>query len=106
MSEPRTVAGPAIKWDQSQMRSIYANVVHVTGTREEINMVLGIHGAWRPDQGEVTVQVLDRVLLNPHAAKRLNILLTQVLREYEAKVGPIVLEGTTGPGEVLGSLKK
>src|SRR5207248_3432313 len=65
--------GVSIRWDDSTMRSIYANVCHVTGTREEVVLPFGVNQTWNSAQREVVVQLLDRVILSPFAAKRLNL---------------------------------
>jgi len=82
------------------MRSQYSNVCNVAGTREEIILLFGVHQAWRPDLKELTVQLQDRIVLNPYAAKRLNLLLSRVLKEYETRYGALQIEGTR-PGESL-----
>jgi hypothetical protein len=87
---------PTLKWDESGMRSTYANVVHATGTREEISVIFGLHQAWRPDVKEVNIQVLDRIVLSPFAAKRLHALLGHVLREYEARYGALNVDVGAG----------
>jgi hypothetical protein len=38
-------------------------------------LLFGINQAWHGGQKEVTVQLTDRIILSPHAAKRLSILL-------------------------------
>src|SRR5713226_9929847 len=76
--------GARIKWDDSAMKSSYANVCNVTSTREEVVMLFGINQAWNAGQKEVTVQLTDRIILSPLAAKRLAILLGNILREHEA----------------------
>jgi hypothetical protein len=81
-----------IKWDDSNMRSSYANVANVASTREEIVLLFGINQAWHGGQKEVTVQLTDRLILSPFAAKRLSILLSNVLREHEARFGPVPVE--------------
>jgi len=91
---------PNVRWDDSNMRSQYSNVCNVAGTREEIILLFGVHQAWRPDLKELTVQLQDRIVLNPYAAKRLNLLLSRVLKEYETRYGALQIEGT-GPGESL-----
>src|SRR6476620_9121628 len=97
MSERPTVStSPVLKWDESAMRSTYANVVHATGTREEISVIFGLHHAWRPDVKEVNIQVLDRIVLSPYAAKRLHALLGHVIREYEGRYGALNVEVNTG----------
>ncbi|NVM57273.1 MAG: DUF3467 domain-containing protein, partial [Desulfobacterales bacterium] len=75
---PRAIpagAQPKIKWDDSNMRSVYANVCNVAGTREEIVLLFGMNQAWHSGQKEVTVQLTDRIVLSPFAAKRLAVLL-------------------------------
>jgi hypothetical protein len=41
----------------------------------------------------VTIHLTDRVILNPHAAKRLNVVLTNALREYEGRFGMLYVDG-------------
>src|SRR5438045_522350 len=75
---PAADTGPTIKWDDSALRSVYCNFVNASGTREEITLLLGTHQAWRGGMKEVTVQLQERVILNPYAAKRLNMLLAHI----------------------------
>ncbi len=43
---PRQVGlQPKIVWDDSNMRSVYANVANVAGTREEIVLLFGMNQA-------------------------------------------------------------
>jgi len=81
-----------IKWDDSNMKSSYANVCNVASTREEVVLLFGINQAWHGGQKQVTVQLTDRLILSPFAAKRLSMLLTNVLREYEARFGAVPVE--------------
>lgn len=81
-----------IKWDDSNMKSSYANVCNVASTREEVVLLFGINQAWHGGQKEVTVQLTDRLILSPFAAKRLSMLLTNVLREHEARFGAVPVE--------------
>lgn len=80
---------PKVKWDDSAMRTSYANVCNVLGTREEIMLLFGANQAWHGGQKEVTVLLSDRVVLNPYAAKRLHLMLEQGLKEYEARYGEL-----------------
>jgi hypothetical protein len=92
-TKPATPAAPEgmprIKWDDSNMRTSYANVCNVLGTREEIMLLFGANQAWHGGQKEVTVLLSDRVVLNPYAAKRLHNMLEQGLKEYEARYGEL-----------------
>ncbi len=78
-----------IRWDDSNMRSVYANVCNVAGTREEVVLLFGMNQAWHSAQEEVTIQLADRVVLSPFVAKRMSILLNNVIRDYETKYGPL-----------------
>jgi hypothetical protein len=80
---------PKIVWDDSGMRSVYANVTNVTGGREELIILFGMNQAWQPGQKEVKVQLTERVVLSPFAAKRLAILLGKTLGEYEKRFGTL-----------------
>ena len=90
--------GTTIRWDDSNMQTRYANVVQVTGTREEIVLLIGTHQVWHKDVKEVVVPLQERLLLNPYAAKRLNVQLTALLRTFEARYGPLNIEPTGATG--------
>ncbi len=92
-AEAAAAARPAdptkIRWEDSNMRSSYANVCNVTSTREEVVMLFGINQAWNRGQKEVTVQLTDRIIISPYAAKRLVKLLEGVVGEYEKRFGAL-----------------
>jgi len=85
-------AGLKIRWDDSQMKSAYANVCNVSSTREEVVMMFGVNQAWQRGQAEVVIQLTDRIILSPFAAKRLSLLLHGVMREYETRFGELPVE--------------
>jgi len=86
--------GTRIKWDDTGMKSSYANVCNVTSTREEVVMLFGINQAWNRGQKEVTIQLTDRIIISPYAAKRLATLLDGVVKEYEKRFGALNVEAT------------
>lgn len=91
-------AAPVVNWDDSQMRTSYANVVNASSTREEVTLFFGTNLTWNPsERREFHVRLNDRIVLSPYAAKRLWILLGAILKEYESRVGPlnIDLSGST-----------
>ena len=95
---PRPAGGGAaaavqtIRWDDSNLKSSYANVCNVSSTREEVVLVFGINQAWERGQAEMQVQLTDRIILSPFAAKRLAGLLTNVVLEYESQFGTLNVE--------------
>ena len=80
---------PSVKWDDTSMKTSYANVCNVASTREELVLLFGVNQAWHAGQREIPVQLTDRIILSPFAAKRLAVLLNNVLREYENRFGPL-----------------
>ncbi len=76
-----------ILWDDSNMRSSYANVSNVAGTQEEIVLLFGMNQAWHAGQEEVKIQLSDRIILSPFVAKRLSVLLDSVIKDYEKRYG-------------------
>lgn len=76
-------------WDDSAMKSTYANVANVTGGREEVVLLFGMNEAWHAEQKEVRVKLAERVVMSPYAAKRLTMLLGKTVMEYEKKFGTI-----------------
>ncbi len=89
---PTETAPPRVRWDDAQMKSAYANVCNVSSTREEVVLLFGMNQAWQRGQKEVVVQLTDRIILSPYAAKRLALLLNGVMREYEARFGELPVE--------------
>lgn len=85
-------AQPRLVWDDTNMRSVYANATNVAGGREEIVLLFGMNQAWHAGQKEIRIQLTDRIVLSPFAAKRLSVLLNNVLRDYESRYGKLDIE--------------
>jgi hypothetical protein len=86
-----------VRWDDSKMTSTYANVCNVSSTREEVTMLFGTNQSWYMGQQELTVQLTNRIILNPFAAKRLSMLLGNIMREYESRFGLLQIETPPAP---------
>ena len=80
-----------VHWDDSKMQTAYANVCNSSCTREEVTLLFGTNQAWRPAQRDLTVQLSNRIVLSPFAAKRLALLLEATLKRYESSFGEIVI---------------
>jgi len=81
-----------VHWDDSKMQTHYANVCNSSCTREEVTLLFGTNQAWRPAQRDLTVQLSNRIVLSPFAAKRLALLIDATLKRYEASFGEIVIQ--------------
>jgi len=91
--EATTPRAPKIRWDDTSMKSSYANVCNVASTREEVVLLFGVNQAWQAGQSEIPIQLTDRIIMSPFVAKRLALLLTNVVREYETRFGPLGVPG-------------
>ena len=78
-----------LRWDDSQMTSTYANVANVSSTREEVTLLFGTNQSWYTGQQELAIQLTNRIILNPFAAKRLATLLNNIMGEYESRFGKL-----------------
>jgi hypothetical protein len=84
---------PRVHWDDSNMKTSYANVVNVISSREEFTVFFGTNQTWNVKvDGELVVSLSDRIILNPHAAKRLLTLLAAVVAEYEKRHGKVNID--------------
>jgi hypothetical protein len=92
--------GVRFRWDDRDAKTAYANACNVASTKEEVILFFGLRQTWkaRPPaspasrqagQREVPVQVTDRIILSPVAAKRLALLLTRVVKDHEARFGAL-----------------
>jgi hypothetical protein len=90
-TEKRTGPVPKVEWDDSNMKTSYANVCNASSTREEVTLLFGTNQSWHAGQETVTVQLSDRLILNPFAAKRLSMMLDRVIEAYEQRFGALEL---------------
>lgn len=82
-------ATPTVQFDVSNLKNSYANVCNVSSTREEVVLAFGINDVWERAQANLQVQLTNRIVLNPYAAKRLAAVLNRVVAEYESKFGTL-----------------
>jgi len=87
-TEPNDVS---VEWDDSEIASSYANIATATATQEEFFLLFGVHQNWKglPADGKLNVKLNDRIVLNPHAAKRLATVLVRSIKMYEDRFGKI-----------------
>jgi hypothetical protein len=83
----------SVQWHDQQMQTHFANVVNVQSTREQFDLFFGTNQTWNvTDKNAVAVNLSNRVILTPLAAKRLWTVLGNVLREHEARHGTLELD--------------
>ncbi len=79
-----------VNWDDSKMATNFANVVNIQSTREQVDLFFGTNQTWNiPNEQSITVELSNRLILTPFAAKRLWTILGGVLQEYETRYGTL-----------------
>ena len=82
-----------VEWDDSKMDTTYANVANAASTREEVALVFGTNKTWKISEDKpVKIELTNRIILSPFAAKRFALLLNGVLDEYESRFGKLEVE--------------
>ncbi len=80
----------SVQWVDADMSTHFANVVNVQSTREQVDLFFGTNQTWSLTEApRVAVDLSNRIILTPHAAKRLWAVLGGVLKEYEARYGAL-----------------
>jgi hypothetical protein len=110
-AQPARAAQPTMRLDSSNVSSSYANTCYASSTKEEVVLNFGLNQNWEHGQKDMQVQLTNRIILSPYAAKRLVLLLTAVMQQHEARFGPLdvspgpaaggplAVRPTTGPGD-------
>jgi hypothetical protein len=92
-AEPRPPGASRVEWDDSKMDTTYANVANAACTREELALVFGTNKTWKIVEGKpVKIELTNRIILSPYAAKRFAMILNGVLEDYESRFGKLEVE--------------
>lgn len=78
-----------VRLDTAQLKSTYCNVCNATSTREEVVLNFGLNQTWDLQNSDFAVALHHRIILSPHAAKRLQTILTDLLDQHEKRYGPL-----------------
>src|SRR5580698_6999308 len=90
---PEPPRAATVQWIDKNMTTHFANVVNVQSTREQVDLFFGTNQTWNvAGSNQVAVDLSNRIILTPYAAKRLWTVLGGVLREYETRHGTLDLD--------------
>lgn len=78
-----------LRLDTSRMKSSYCNVCNATSTREEVVLNFGLNQSWDRPEGDLVIEIQHRVILSPHAARKLKSVLDELIAGYETRYGPL-----------------
>ena len=103
--EPAPAANPSdqpaqqevrLRLDERELRATYANAFRTNTTGEEVMVDFGVNliNALVPQgrQPEMVFQVTERIIMNYFTAKRLALMLGQVIRRHEEQFGELELD--------------
>ena len=88
--------GTRIHLNAAGLKSAYANVCDVKCTREEVYLNFGVTKPWEQNPAEVEIELSNRLVMSPYAAKRLLLVLGQRIAEYEKLFGELKLAPAPG----------
>ena len=78
-----------VRFDTANIKSTYCNVCNASSTREEVVINFGVNKTWDLGTRDLDVQLEHRVILSPFAAKRLQEMLNQLMRDHERRYGSL-----------------
>lgn len=92
-----TDASVRVQVDETKMQSLYANAFRCSQTPEEIMLDLGLNMVVAdgpttgegPRGGSARFEIGSRVIMNYYTAKRLAMLLGNVVRQHEQRFGEL-----------------
>jgi len=82
----------AIEWDDAAALDAYANMSNVSFSREEMTLNFGLTRMQEPGRTG-GMKLTHRIMMNPYAAKRLALVLSQAVKQYESRFGPVNVGG-------------
>lgn len=91
-SQPQQPAQPPrVKFDTTGLKSTYCNVCNGSSTREEVVLNFGINTTWDRATGEdrLDVALHHRIIMSPHAAKRIRDMMARLIEEHEVRYGKL-----------------
>jgi len=87
---PAQVVEAQLQWDDRKMATSFANVVNIQSTREQVDLFFGTNQTWNVSADKkLSIELSNRVIVSPFAAKRLSVALARVIKEYEARYGAL-----------------
>lgn len=82
-----------VVWDDGNMTTNFANVVNIQSSPEQLDICFGTNHTWSlTSERRVRVELTNRVIMSPLAAKRLLNALERVLKEHESRYGKFAVE--------------
>ncbi|SLN40694.1 DUF3467 domain-containing protein [Roseisalinus antarcticus] len=86
---PGAVPPNKVSFDTSQLKSSYCNVCNGSSTREEVVVNFGVNENWDLGRDKLEVHLHHRIVMSPHAAKRMRDMMNRLIEEHETRYGKL-----------------
>lgn len=84
-SRPAAAETGRPRWDASDLRSSYCNIAAARAARRTVVLDFGIDSGRERPGAELKLELLHRVTVQPVIAKHLQLLLSKLLGEHDAR---------------------
>ncbi|MBK5928393.1 DUF3467 domain-containing protein [Rhodobaculum claviforme] len=84
-----TARANQVKFDTTDLKSSYCNVCNGSSTREEVVLNFGVNSTWDLGRDRLEVQLQHRIVMSPHAAKRVRDMMVRLIEEHESRYGKL-----------------
>jgi len=86
---PNKAGGSQVAFNTSNLKSSYCNVCNGSSTREEVVINFGVNDSWDMNRSKIEVDLEHRIVMSPHAAKRLADMMNRLISEHEQRYGKL-----------------
>lgn len=81
--------GSQVAFNTDDLKSSYCNVCNGSSTREEVVINFGVNDSWDMGAEKIKVNLQHRIVMSPHAAKRVRDMMNRLIEEHEQRYGPL-----------------
>ncbi|EAQ02907.1 hypothetical protein OB2597_16035 [Pseudooceanicola batsensis HTCC2597] len=85
----RPTPASQIAFNTSELKSSYCNVCNGSSTREEVVVNFGVNQNWDMGKEKLEVALQHRIVMSPHAAKRVRDMMIRLIDEHESRYGKL-----------------
>lgn len=85
----RPTPASQVAFNTSELKSSYCNVCNGSSTREEVVINFGVNDNWDMGKEKLEVSLQHRIVMSPHAAKRVRDMMIRLMDEHESRYGKL-----------------
>lgn len=85
----KPTAASQVAFNTAELKSSYCNVCNGSSTREEVVVNFGVNDNWDMGKEKIEVSLQHRIVMSPHAAKRVRDMMIRLIEEHESRYGTL-----------------